>query len=220
MACIPSTTVWTIVSPDKSVLANALIMNPNFPIYNSDGTYFYDVNRRATNPVMIANTLRFVSVVDRYVGNVFGEYSILRNLKFRTSFGFDNQNVQDDRYQTMLLNNNSAASGSASYFSQMLWLNENTLTYNPTLKGKHKLSAVIGQSSQAVSVRRIGAAGNTNATDLIPAITGFTNRTEASDYRSQSGLLSYFARAMYNYDDRYLLQLAARVEWIIPLWNG
>ena len=71
---------------------------------------------------------------------------------------------------------------------------------------------MVGQSAQITSIRRIGAAGNTNATDLIQAIPGFTNRTEASDYRSQSGLVSYFGRANYNYGDRYLLQVAARVD--------
>ncbi|WPU96889.1 TonB-dependent receptor [Mucilaginibacter sabulilitoris] len=196
----------------QSVLANALIYNPNYPIYNADGSYYYDVNRRATNPVMLANNLRFVSIVDRYVGNVFGEYTILPNLKFRTSFGMDNQGIQDDRYQSSEINNRSAATGAADFFTQMLWLNENTLTYTANLPKGHSLSGVIGESTQVTSIRRIGAAGNTGATDLIPAITGFTNRTEASDYRSKSGLLSYFGRVNYNYQDRYLVQVAARID--------
>lgn len=196
----------------QSVLANALIYNPNYPIYNPDGSYYYDANRRATNPVMLANRLRFTSIVDRYVGNIYGEYSILKNLKFKTSFGMDNQNIQDDRYQSTEVNNRTAATGAADFFTQMLWLNENTLTYAPKLSGGHTLSGVIGESTQVTSIRRIGAAGNTNATDLIQAITGFTNRTEASDYRSKSGLLSYFGRVNYSYNDRYLAQVAARVD--------
>jgi TonB-linked SusC/RagA family outer membrane protein len=195
------------------VLTNALIMNPNYPVYNADGTYFYDTFRRASNPVRIANTLRFQSIVDRYVGNIYGEYTILKNLKFKTSVGMDNQAVQDDRYQSSPLNNGSAASGAADFFTQLLILNENTLSYTPALKNKkHTLSAVVGQSSQLSSVRRIGAAGNTNATDLLQTITGFTIRTEASDYRSKSGLLSYFGRVNYGYDDRYLVQVAARID--------
>lgn len=196
----------------QSVLANALIYNPNYPIYNADGSYYYDVNRRATNPVMLANNLRFVSIVDRYVGNIFGEYTILPNLKFRTSFGMDNQGIQDDRYQSTQINNQSAATGAADFFTQLLWLNENTLTYTANLPKGHSLSGVIGESTQVTSIRRIGAAGNTNATDLIEAITGFTNRTEASDYRSKSGLLSYFGRINYNYRDRYLVQVAGRID--------
>lgn len=196
----------------QSVLANALIYNPNYPIYNANGGYYYDVNRRATNPVMLANNLRFASVVDRYVGNVFGEYTILPNLKFRTSFGMDNQGIQDDRYQSTEINNQSAATGAADFFTQMLWLNENTLTYTANLPKGHSLSGVIGESTQVTSIRRIGAAGNTSATDLIEAITGFTNRTEASDYLSKSGLLSYFGRINYNYQDRYLVQVAARID--------
>jgi TonB-linked SusC/RagA family outer membrane protein len=195
-----------------SVLTNALIMNPNFPIYNPDGTYYYDVNRRAENPVMLANTLRFFSIVDRYVGNVYGEYSILPGLKFKTSFGMDNQGIQDDRYQSVIVNNNSAATGNVDFFSQFLWLNENTLSYTPQLGGKNSLTGLIGQSEQLTTIRRIGAAGNTSSTDLIEAVTGFTNRTEASDYRSTSALVSYFGRVNYAYADRYLVQLAARID--------
>ncbi|PTR01508.1 TonB-linked SusC/RagA family outer membrane protein [Mucilaginibacter yixingensis] len=196
----------------QSVLANALIYNPNYPVYNADGSYYYDANRRATNPVMLANELRFVSIVNRYVGNIYGEYSILPNLKFKTSFGMDNQGIQDDRYQSTQVNNQSAATGAADFFTQMLWLNENTLTYTPKLSGGHVLSGVIGESTQVTSIRRIGAAGNTSATDLIEAVTGFTNRTEASDYRSKSGLLSYFGRVNYSFKDRYLVQLAGRID--------
>ncbi|MBO9617402.1 MAG: TonB-dependent receptor [Niabella sp.] len=195
-----------------SVLANALIMNPNFPVYNSDGTYFFDPSRRAANPVMLANMLRFVSIVDRYVGNVYGELAITNNLKLRSSFGMDNQIVQDDRYQTTIVNGKTPATGAADYFSQLLWLNENTLTYTPKLKGRHDLVGVIGESQQLTTLRRIGAAGSTSSTDLIESVSGFTVRTEASDYRSKSGLVSYFGRLNYSFANRYLVQLAARMD--------
>lgn len=196
-----------------SVIANALVYNPNYPVKNADGTYYRDVNNRATNPVMIANTLRFLSVADRYVGNIFGEYDIIKGLKFKTSIGMDNQGIQDDRYESLLLhNNNSPASGSLDYFNQLLWLNENTLSYTPVLKNRHSLTFLVGQSAQVTSVRRMGAAGNTNSTDITQAITGFSNRTEASDYRSKSGLVSYFSRVNYSYASVYLLQFAMRVD--------
>ncbi|WP_161964239.1 SusC/RagA family TonB-linked outer membrane protein [Chitinophaga flava] len=196
----------------QSVLALALIENPNDPIYNSNGTYYADPNRRWTNPVMIANSLRFQSVVDSYIGNIFGEYTIIPGLKFRTSFGFDNQHVTDDRYQSKQVNNQSAATGFVSVFSQFLWVNENTLSYTPALKGKHHLSALLGQSAQEATVRRIGVSGNTNSTDIIQAVTGFTNLFSPLDYRSQWGLVSYFGRASYNYDDRYLLEAVLRTD--------
>ncbi|NLR78324.1 SusC/RagA family TonB-linked outer membrane protein [Chitinophaga eiseniae] len=196
----------------QSVLALALIENPNDPIYNPNGTYYTDPGRHWTNPVMIANNLRFQSIVNSYIGNVFGEYSILPGLKFKTSFGFDNQQVTDDRYQSKLVNNGSAASGFVSVFTQFLWVNENTFSYTPVLKGRHKLTALLGQSAQQASVRRIGVSGNTNSTDIIQAVTGFTSLSSPIDYRSQWGLVSYFGRISYNYDDRYLLEGVARTD--------
>ncbi|WP_142688164.1 SusC/RagA family TonB-linked outer membrane protein [Chitinophaga polysaccharea] len=196
----------------QSVLALALIENPNDPIYNPNGTYYTDRNRRWTNPVMIANNLRFQSIVNSYIGNIYGEYSILPGLKFKTSFGFDNQQVTDDRYQSKLVNNGSAASGFVSVFTQFLWVNENTLSYTPMLKGRHKLTALLGQSAQEANVRRISVSGNTNSTDIIQSVTGFTSLSAPLDYRSQWGLVSYFGRVSYNYDDRYLLEGVVRTD--------
>ncbi|TDW97483.1 SusC/RagA family TonB-linked outer membrane protein [Dinghuibacter silviterrae] len=196
----------------QSVLAAALIENPNYPIYNRNGTYFSDPNRRVTNPVMLANSLRFVSDVDSYDGNIFGEYNILKGLKFKTSLGFDDQEVTDDRYQSVAVNNGSPASGFVSVFTQFLWLNENTLSYTLPLKGRHNFSALIGQSTQEAAVRRIGVSGSQSSTDIIQSVSGFTSLYSPTDYRSEWGLVSYFGRLNYSYNDRYLVEGVARTD--------
>ncbi|WP_256010636.1 SusC/RagA family TonB-linked outer membrane protein [Desertivirga xinjiangensis] len=196
----------------QSILALALIQNPNNPIYNPDGTYYRDALNRL-NPVMLANTLRYVSNTNRYVGNVFGEYKLLKDLTFKTTFGFDNLSVTDDRYQSREINAPSnPASGSASVYSVMLWNNENTLTYSGTVAKNHKFSALLGQSLQESALRKIGAAGTTNSTDVIQSVSGFSTRTQALDLRSKWGLASYFARTTYNYMDRFMLQAAIRAD--------
>jgi len=196
----------------QSVLAAALIENPNNPIYNKNGSYFSDPLRRTTNPVMLANNLRFVSGVDSYVGNIFGELTIVKGLKIRTSLGFDNQQVTDDRYQSVLVNNGSPATGFVSVFNQFLWINENTLTYTPELKGRHHLSVLLGQSAQEASVRRTGLSGSTSSSDIVQAVTGFTALSSPLDYRSQWGLVSYFGRATYSFDDRFLVEGVMRTD--------
>ncbi|WP_374166088.1 SusC/RagA family TonB-linked outer membrane protein [Arcticibacter sp. MXS-1] len=196
----------------QSILALALTQNPNNPIYNEDGTYFRDALNRL-NPVMLAKTLRYVSTTNRYVGNAFGEYKILKGLTFKTTFGFDELSVTDDRYQSREINApSSPASGSASVYSVSLWNNENTLSYSTTLHGDHKLAMLVGQSLQESAVRKIAAAGTTNSTDVIKSISGFTTRTQALDLRSKWGLASYFGRASYSYKGRYMLQAAIRAD--------
>jgi len=196
----------------QSVLAAALIANPNNPIYNKNGSYFSDPLRRNTNPVMLANSLRFVSGVDSYVGNIYGEYTIIKGLKLRTSLGFDNQQVTDDRYQSTLVNNGSPATGFVSVFNQFLWINENTLSYTPELNAKNHLSFLLGQSAQEASVRRIGLSGSTSSTDIIQSVSGFTALSAPTDYRSEWGLVSYFGRASYSYDDRFLVEGVLRTD--------
>ncbi|NQX39136.1 TonB-linked outer membrane protein, SusC/RagA family [Pedobacter steynii] len=196
---------------NQSVLTLALVQNPNNPVYNPDGSYYMDAKGRL-NPVMMGNELRFIAETDRYVGNVYGNYTLAKGLQFKSSIGFDHLSITDDRYLSRLVNNGSNASGSLSVYSVMLWVNENTLSYNKTLNKHHKLTALLGQSYQESATRRIAAAGNTNSTDIIESITGFTNRTEASDYRSKWAIVSYFGRAGYTYKDRFLFESALRID--------
>ncbi|MDR6783267.1 TonB-linked SusC/RagA family outer membrane protein [Pedobacter africanus] len=195
----------------QSILTLALVQNPNNPVYNPDGTYFRDSKGRL-NPVMLANKLRFIAETDRYVGNTYANYTIAKGLQFKSSVGFDRLSITDDRYLSREVNNGGNASGALSVYSVMLWVNENTLSYNKTFNKNHKLTALLGQSYQESATRRIGAAGNTNSTDIIEAITGFTNRTEASDYRSRWAIVSYFGRAGYAYKDRFLVESALRID--------
>ncbi|WP_090776805.1 TonB-dependent receptor [Pedobacter sp. ok626] len=196
---------------NQSILTLALVQNPNNPVYNPDGTYYKDSKGRL-NPVLVGNELRFIAETDRYVGNAYGNYTLGKGLQFKSSIGFDHLGITDDRYLSRLVNSGGNASGSLSVYSVMLWVNENTLSYNKTFNKNHKLTALLGQSYQESATRRIGAAGNTNSTDIIEAITGFTNRTEASDYRSRWAIVSYFGRAGYAYKDRFLFEGALRID--------
>ncbi|WP_431216220.1 hypothetical protein ACQ86N_17240 [Puia sp. P3] len=203
----------------QSVLAAALIANPNNPIYNKNGSYFSDPLRRNTNPVMLANSLRFVSGVDSYVGNIYGEYTIAKGLKLRSSLGFDNQQVTDDRYQSTLVNNGSPATGFVSVFNQFLWINENTLSYTPELNAKNHLSFLLGQSAQQASVRRIGFSGSTSSTDIIQSVSGFTALSAPTDYRSAWGLVSYFRPRKLQLRRQISRRRRAAYRRQLPVWR-
>ncbi len=194
----------------ESVMANALIYNPNNPVYNPDGSYYRDP-RNHRNPVMMINEYRQKSIQNRYVGNIYGEYEIIKGLKFKSSLGMDHLNEKGDLYLSRNVVNGNARAATNMY-EVFLWVNENTLSYTKDFGQRHSFNALLGQSAQEASTRRFGAAGNNTPTDIIESVTGATNRTEASDYRSTWGLVSYFGRVGYSFDDKYLITGVMRID--------
>lgn len=194
----------------ESVMGLALVQNPNNPVYNPDGSYYRD-RRGVRNPVQLLNEYRQQSIQNRYVGNIYGEYDIIPNLRFKTSLGFDHMNEKGDYYIPRSITNGNAV-GAINMYETFLWVVENTLSYQKTIADNHTISALLGQSAQESTIRRFGAAGNNNATDVTQSISGFANRTEASDYRSTWGLVSYFGRVGYTFKDKYLLTGVLRID--------
>lgn len=87
-------------------------------------------------------------------------------------------------------------------------LAENTLNYKKLL-GKHDVEVLLGQSYQTgETVVRTGHSENLPM-PYHPVLTNGTNQS-ASGYELQNRLFSLFARAIYSFDDRYLLTATIR----------
>jgi TonB-linked SusC/RagA family outer membrane protein len=194
----------------ESVMGLALVQNPNNPVYNADGSYYID-RRGALNPIVVIDQYRQQSVQDRYVGNIYGEYIILKGLTFRSSLGMDHLNEKGDYYIPRIITNGNS-SARVNMYEVYLWVNENTLSYARNFGEKHSFNALLGQSVQEASTRRIGAGADNSSTDIIQTVSSNTNRFEAQDYRSTWGLVSYFGRAGYTFADKYLLTGVMRID--------
>ncbi|WP_311182637.1 TonB-dependent receptor [Hymenobacter volaticus] len=89
-------------------------------------------------------------------------------------------------------------------------LNENTLTYRQQL-GKHSLGLLLGQGLQSDTNNRTFAQGTgfpNNSFKEISAASVTSSTQNWSGYR----LASFFGRADYNFDDRYLLNVSFRAD--------
>ncbi len=126
-------------------------------------------------------------------------------------------------------NNNADHTSATSYKGNYTtWQVENTLTYDKTF-GKHTIGIVLGQSAlkgygDEVAYSHWGLVNTdkpyvgytdgvdyTNTTDSDGNITGTTLRLGGwgSEY-TQHRMTSLFARASYNYDERYMAQFTIR----------
>jgi TonB-linked SusC/RagA family outer membrane protein len=155
----------------------------------------------------------------KFVANFSAELNIWDNLKFRTSYGADLSFWGYDGYTPLyyLTANNKSTRTNAYSNKQdgLVWQLENVLMYDKTLD-KHSFSVLLGQSAKKSTGSQLG--GNRYGiinTDrpYIDASNGLQENGDMGVYggpSDQATLASLFARASYNYDERYMLQVTVR----------
>ena len=157
----------------------------------------------------------------KFTGNFAGELQIWDNLKFKSSAGFDMSFWGNEGYTPLFYlsgNNKSTNSNANAYVAQnFIWQIENVLSYNKTI-GKHSFSAILGQSAYRYRGQELGGSRMDLPEDKYskPSINNATGLQEDGRmsvygaYYTEHRLASYFARADYNYDERYMVQATVR----------
>ncbi|WP_158280793.1 SusC/RagA family TonB-linked outer membrane protein [Pararcticibacter amylolyticus] len=194
---------------DRSLIQVALKKSPSMPIYNADGTYYNSDVSGFINPVNWANKVKYENEVSSVTGNIYGEYTFIPRLVFRTTFGLNYASVLDNFFQPSDAVRNGTASGQTFSSNVTGWVNENTLNYSFNIS-RHQVSALLGYSQQERSSFAIRAEGKDYATNNISTLNAAVTPTAANSSESASGLSSTFARLGYSYADKYLFELTAR----------
>ncbi|MDO7849988.1 SusC/RagA family TonB-linked outer membrane protein [Hymenobacter convexus] len=204
---------------NSGTVLGALTQIPTVPVKNADGTYGTNPFTLSDNPVGNLLETSNQAIVYQTVGNLYGELDVLKNLTFRSSVGLDFRTQTENAFYTRNYPGTSAADpstrGSANTATnqQVIWLLENTLTYNKDLGDKHHFTLLGGQSMQASDRFTSGAATKGFSTNAVPYLNaGATANGIPGSYADQWSLLSFFGRANYNYDDRYLAMVSFRAD--------
>lgn len=221
-------------------LHNALIQNPLQPAYwqtsidrniNEFGyTPTLDgLNTGQTNPlaVMYYRHNYNYGKGNSITGNVFVEIEPLLNLKFKSVYGVDSwfghSRSMNPTYHLGVLYNDAVDGATQSqYFgANTTWTN--TLSYD-TKFGDHKITAVIGtellrnQVNDNVSATRNNLLfpGNPKYAYLnntqSPASINDINASGADWAANGGAVQSFFARAQYDYKEKYLLSATMRAD--------
>ena len=94
---------------------------------------------------------------------------------------------------------------------QLLWSIENTLTYSKQFGSQHSLTALLGYSVLEREETLLRAGGTLAGSNIITTVA-ISNPRAPDNYITNYGLVSYFGRANYNYDDRYLASATLRAD--------
>lgn len=172
-----------------------------------------------TNPLANLSLPGTVGWSHKFVANFSAELQIWDNVKFKTSYGADLSFWGDDGYTPEYYLRNGGFSTHSTAFSSkydgLVWQLENVLMYDKTID-KHGFSVILGQSAKKTTGSYLwGSRNNINNYDrpYIDASNGLAengDRDAAGAPTETSTLASLFARASYNYDERYMLQVTVR----------
>lgn len=152
----------------------------------------------------------------RAFGNIFMDYEILKNLKYKLSMGGDYDNYTRNYYYPSSTGSyrtpapRSDADGSQTKEVRVNYIIENTLNYDFSL-GKNNFDLLAGYTFQKENIDYTSVTGTGYADDNIENISGASSHT--SSYNSEIWALeSYFTRLQYDYNSKYLFSAAIRKD--------
>ncbi|MFT3844942.1 MAG: TonB-dependent receptor [Lacibacter sp.] len=155
----------------------------------------------------------------RTISTVFGEYTIIKGLNFRTTINFDNTDNVSKSYVPYFAAGSLAArnsslttltSGSYNSFRKQTLVNENTLTYNKLIGGRHDVTVLAGHSYNMDKIDRVTMSSNGGFNSAVITTLNAANAITGNTNETRNVLISYFGRINYSFDDKYIFQASIR----------
>lgn len=175
--------------------------NTNFPVYY--------------NPMLSVENAFYNTVTNRTLGNLYANVNIMKGLTFRSEFGIDQLNQNEENYYGKITARNTGVPSGSGYNASDMILNINTnnfLRYFTTIKEKHDIDVVGGTSFQEYKLMSNSASGEQFPSDAFKKLASAASKTDAQSSETQFAFLSYFVRANYKFNNKYLVALSGRYD--------
>lgn len=148
----------------------------------------------------------------RYIGNVFAEAKLWKNLTLKSSFSLDYNSYDESEYwKSFLIEGAGVGTASSAVTQASSWINEQLLSYRTALGSRHNLGILLGNTLQGNVVKRTSATGQGFANDSFTLIASAASTTGSDDWDKYT-LASFFARIDYGFDDKYLIDFSIRAD--------
>ncbi|MDR2389754.1 MAG: TonB-dependent receptor [Tannerellaceae bacterium] len=216
-------TYYTPGGFDGEVYRHALIQNPTQPVYDADGAYVERPVYFYNNPVSLLNERISENVARnlRFTGSM--EFRPVESLTFKAMYTRKQQNATAGSYVTKLhpTTTESGYNGQAYRYARAEESNLVELTANWQQSiNQHTLSAIAGYNYEDNTYEEFNIINRNFDTDSYTynkieagmALKQGVQGTGVRSYKSSDKLIGLFARATYNFDDRYLLMVSLRRE--------
>ncbi|MCF6406368.1 TonB-dependent receptor [Chitinophaga filiformis] len=214
---LSATYIKDALVPATDVLFAALVQQPVVPVHTVDGGWGGPAPGMTDrqNPVrLIEDNKQNKSQFVRLFGNAYADLEIIPRLHLRSSFGIDYngtfQRVLRKSYTSGFLSDKTNQTNTSQDYNGN-WVWQNTLSYNVALK-KHRLDFLLGEEQIKYMAQNFFASRQGYALENIDYAYLDAGTTQKDNGGSGSGyaLLSYFGKANYVYDNKYLASVTLR----------
>lgn len=212
---LAQTTAGRVQSDNEfSTPMQMVALTPVTPLRDEDGKLYNSPTTTYANPYVDYENGKYRSIIYRNIGNIYGQYNFSSSLLFRTEVGVDVQNQNDDQFYGF---NTDFGSGSNGYgesdWNRALDYNiNNYFNYKKTFSQKHDLETVVGMSYQRYNSEYANVVGEQFPVEALQKLASAALIKSGTSVETNSAFLSYFLRANYKFDDKYLLTLSGRID--------
>ncbi len=133
----------------------------------------------------------------------------IEGLDIKGQFGFDIEDFTYDWFKPMWVNKKARREARNEHRNDNKFLYQLTATYNLSL-GSHNLDFLVGASAEEQNWEYTFLDSWDFGSDDIQTFNAATAFRNWDDYEMEASLQSYFGRAVYNFDDKYLVNFTIR----------
>lgn len=184
------------------------VVDPRTNQVSADYTLYY-------NPLLNRDFAALQARVYRIVGSAYADYKLLPGLSFRTEFGTDILSQQEDEYYGRETSRNTGAPnglGTNSFRQIVNSTTNNYFSFGRNFGEKHDLDATLGMSYQESRSNFNSVSKQQFPSNAYKQLVSGAKVTDGTGTETRFNFLSYFARANYRFNNRYLLGVSARVD--------
>lgn len=195
----------------NGTLLQASLSVPTYlPIFDANGTPLKWVN--FDNIYTLTSRVNLWSTSYHYIGNLYADWEIAKGLTFHTGTSIDYNMYDENQYwQKNTILGSAGGLGTKSVTQSSQLMNEQTLRYTTTIKKRHNVGALVGNTIQAVTLSNITGNGQNFPNDSYTQISAAAVQTSTQS-KTQNRLASFFSRVDYNYNHKYYLELTGRAD--------
>jgi TonB-linked SusC/RagA family outer membrane protein len=202
----------------EGIVTNAIGESPSTPIHLPDGEFAGpdDADLTYANPVALAefNPVRARSM--NVIGNVEARLRIVPSLLYTSRLGLDLIDLKEDQFLSRRVNGSEGAGlgGSAKngFSASNRYVVDNFLTLTPDLGRRSELEATAGGSVELTRTELNFIRGDGFPNDELTQVSNAAVISDFDGTKSRNNLVSFFARANYTLDRKYIFGGSLRTD--------
>lgn len=202
--------------PDDNSFSTPLQMvaqAPITPTTDTTGEYYNTPTTLYYNPLIEKDNVFFESTTFRTLSNIAAEYQLIPSLALRGEFGGDITNHYQERFYGSKSEVGLSVGGYATnYNATVQYLNTKLLLIYDKQFEKHTIGATGGMEYNKYDDNYNYVEGQGFPNDKLQTLASAAEIVAGTSVDSYYRFLSYFARATYDYDTRYLLNITVRAD--------